>query len=69
MRLIKRPEVESRTGLRKSSIYQKIETGEFPLPVKLSNKSVAWVEAEVEAWIAMKVAARDAKAAAKAVRP
>ena len=60
MRLLKRPAVESLTGLSRSLIYKKVLDGEFPRPVKTSSKSVAWIEAEVEAWMSDKVAARDA---------
>ena len=59
MRLLKRPEVQSCTGLSRSAIYQKMQDGVFPKPVKTSSKAVAWVETEVEAWIADKIAARD----------
>ncbi|MGO8840924.1 MAG: helix-turn-helix transcriptional regulator [Methyloceanibacter sp.] len=63
MRLIKRPEVEAKTGLSKSAIYDGMSRGIFPKPAKLGPKSVAWVEAEVDAYIAERVAARDSAAA------
>ena len=58
--LLRRREVERRTGLARSSIYEKMANGEFPEPVSLGDRAVAWVEAEVDAWIAERVAKRDA---------
>ena len=64
MRLLKRPEVESKTGLSKSAIYMRMQLGTFPKAVVLSRKAVGWVESEVEQWIADRIAERDNKAAA-----
>jgi prophage regulatory protein len=33
--------------------------GRFPKPVQLSNRRIAYVEEEIDAWIAAKLAARD----------
>lgn len=54
------PEVERRTGFKRATIYRLIAIGEFVAPVKLSNSS-AWPEHEVNAWLAAKIAQRDAK--------
>lgn len=56
-RLMRRPDVLRDTGLSRSSLYRKIAANEFPPPIKLSEKSVAWVESEVTAWIARQIAA------------
>ena len=52
-RLIRMPEVERLTGLRKSSIYTYIGSPAhaFPRPVQLGRRAVAWRESEVIAWI------------------
>lgn len=50
-RLIRRPEVEARTGLSRSTIYAWIASGDFPLPVKLGTRLVAWRESDVTAWL------------------
>lgn len=57
-RLIDRKEVERRTSLRKTSIWRLIRDGDFPKPIPLGGKS-AWVEHEVESWIAARIASRD----------
>ena len=61
--LLRLREVGRRTGKSRSDIYRCIAAGEFPAPVKLGERASAWVEHEVSAWIAERIAARDAKAA------
>jgi prophage regulatory protein len=53
--LIRRPDVEARTGLPRSTLYDAIERGSFPRPIKLSERSVAWVASEVDAWVASRI--------------
>lgn len=48
-RFIKLPEVQDRTGKSRSSIYQGINKGTFPKPIKLGPRAVGWIEAEIEA--------------------
>lgn len=50
-RLIRLPEVMSRVGLKRSSIYQRMSEGRFPKSRSLGPKCAVWVEAEVDAWI------------------
>jgi prophage regulatory protein len=57
--ILRLPEVKGRTGLSRSSIYDKKKRGEFPEPVKLGERAVGWVEAEIEAWLKMRMEARD----------
>lgn len=54
------PEVSRATGLGRSAIYERMDRGEFPLPVAVTSKARAWVEAEVVAWIRDRIAQRDA---------
>jgi prophage regulatory protein len=56
------PEVKARCGLSRSEIYRRVSMGDFPAPVKLGERASAWPEHEVSAWIASRIAARDAKA-------
>lgn len=50
-RLIRLPEVLERVGLSRSTIYTRIKEGTFPSPVKIGEKSMAFLEADVDAWI------------------
>lgn len=49
--LLRRPDVETRTGLSRSTIYDWMKRGEFPQPVKLGARLVAWRESDVTAWL------------------
>ena len=55
-RLIRRKEVQAKTGLGASSIYAMMKNGEFPQCLNLSERRVAWIESEVDAWIANRIA-------------
>ncbi len=59
-KLLRLPEVESVTGVRRSYIYAKIQTGDFPKPVKIGPKATAWPSSEIQDWIAARIAERDA---------
>jgi prophage regulatory protein len=52
---LRRKQVEMRTGLSRSTIYQYIKTGAFPRPVALGPRAVAWLESEVSDWITARV--------------
>lgn len=49
--LLRRPDVEARTGLSRSTIYDWIKRGDFPQPVKLGTRLVAWRESDIIAWL------------------
>jgi len=51
VKIIRRKEVERITGLSKASIYRKMRTGAFPLPLKLGARAVAWRADEIHEWI------------------
>ena len=53
--LLRRKQVEARTGLARSTLYKLIGLGEFPAPVRITAKAVAWKSSCVEAWIASRV--------------
>jgi prophage regulatory protein len=60
MRLLKLPTVIDRTGLSRSRIYVEIAAGKFPLPVKIGERAIAFVEPEIDAWIDARIAERGA---------
>ena len=60
MRILRRPDVETQTGLSRSTIYDLMKVHKFPRPVPLGEKSVGWLESEIENWIAERVAEREA---------
>jgi prophage regulatory protein len=62
-KFLRRPEVEKITGLPRSSIYERMAEGNFPKPVPLGGRSVAWLEAEIIDWQKRRIADRDRKGA------
>ena len=68
-RLIRLPEVLSRTGYGRTSIYRKMEDGSFPRSIKLGgppvepeafdSRAVAWIENAVAQWIDSRIEGRD----------
>ena len=57
VRLIRLPEVMHQTGLARSSIYDGIAASSFPKSIPLFGRNVGWIEAEVQQWIAERIAA------------
>ena len=49
LRLIPLPEVQHKTGLKHSRIYDGVADETFPPGVKLSSRCTRWVESEVDA--------------------
>lgn len=50
-RIIRLKEVQSRTGLSRSTIYAWMNEKKFPVPVQLGARAVGWNEAEIQKWI------------------
>lgn len=62
--ILRRRQVEARTGLSRSSIYARLRHNPkrpgdydptFPRPVSIGAKAIGFIESEVEAWIAAQV--------------
>lgn len=51
-------EVIFKTKLSRSGIYQKMNEKEFPNPVDLGKRRIAWIKQEIDDWIAKKVRER-----------
>lgn len=50
-RFLSRAEVERRTSLSKTTIYDLIAEERFPAPVAITTGRKAWIEAEVDAFM------------------
>ncbi|MGR7334774.1 helix-turn-helix transcriptional regulator [Klebsiella aerogenes] len=61
--LIRLPEVIKRTGVSRTTIYRLINKNSFPSPIKISEKTIAFVESEVNDWIEMLITTSRNKAA------
>jgi prophage regulatory protein len=63
--LLRKRDVLAKTGLSESELYRQMGLNKDPFPpsVSIGKRAVAWVESEVESWIAARIAARDAEQA------
>jgi prophage regulatory protein len=51
-RLLRTADVVRLTGLSRVGIWRGVKSGEFPAPVKIGERAIAWREHDVAAWIA-----------------
>ncbi|KAA0964283.1 MULTISPECIES: helix-turn-helix transcriptional regulator [Pseudomonas] len=64
MRIIRLKEVIDSTGLARSTIYKYIGEGRFVAPVSLGDRTIGFVESEVQDWILARIEERDLAASA-----
>lgn len=55
--LLRLPQVLARVGYSRSTLYSKIKAGEFPAPISLGARSVAWISGEIDEWIEQQIKA------------
>ena len=49
--MLRAPEVMTRTGLSRVTIWRRVRAGTFPAPVELGVNSVGWPASEITAWL------------------
>ena len=54
---LRRPAVKDKVGLSRTSIYDRIKKQEFPAPVSLGARAVAWTSDSIENWIESRIKA------------
>ncbi len=63
--ILRRRQVEARTGLCRSSIYARLTPNakrpgdfdpSFPRPIYIGAKAVGWLETEIDAWLTAQIA-------------
>ena len=52
----KLPRVKARVGHGKTWIYEQIKKGTFPQAIRIGERSVGWLEEEIDQWIDARVA-------------
>ena len=57
-RFLRLAEVRARIPYSRSTIYQLIADGKFPKPFSLGARAVAWLESDIDSWIASRVEKR-----------
>ena len=53
-RIMRIPEVVQVTGLSRTTIWRRVKSGDFPVPVRLGSlatRSIGWRESEIRRWI------------------
>ena len=53
--ILRLPSVTGRTGLSRSTIYQRMAENRFPKPVSLGARAVGWVESEIDDWLQQQI--------------
>jgi prophage regulatory protein len=61
--VLRLPEVKRRTGLSRSSIYNRIAEGTFPRGFSLGGRARGWLESDIEGWITACAKSREPEAA------
>lgn len=54
------PDVVKRTGVSRTRIYEMMEAGRFPKPIKIGARAIAFIADEVDGWVADRMAEREA---------
>ncbi|MBK3437111.1 AlpA family transcriptional regulator [Pseudomonas proteolytica] len=56
--IMRRDEVEKRTGFKRAHIYNLMKEGKFPLARRIGMRAVGWDSAEIDRWIAERLGAQ-----------
>ncbi len=56
-KIIRLPIVKERTGLSRSTIYNKMADKSFPRSVQLGARAIGWYAADIDQWILNRVSA------------
>ena len=50
-RILRRAEVEAKTGFKRAHIYNLMKAGKFPKAIRLGVRAVGWDSIEIDQWI------------------
>lgn len=50
-RVLRRAEVEAKTGFKRAHIYKLMKKGQFPKALRLGVRAVGWDSVEIDQWI------------------
>jgi prophage regulatory protein len=57
-RILRRAEVEQKTGFKRAHLYTLMREGRFPKALRLGIRAVGWDSIEIDAWIAERLKQR-----------
>ncbi|MFM0385719.1 helix-turn-helix transcriptional regulator [Paraburkholderia dipogonis] len=49
--ILRRGQVEQEVGLKRSTIYQRMQEGTFPRPIRLGERAVGWRASDIELFL------------------
>jgi prophage regulatory protein len=49
--ILRRGQVENEVGLKRSTIYQRMQEGTFPRPIRLGDRAVGWRASDIERFL------------------
>lgn len=49
--ILRRGQVEQEVGLKRSTIYQRMQEGTFPRPIRLGERAVGWRSTDIELFL------------------
>ena len=49
--LLRRRDVQRLTTLSRSTLYRRMNAGEFPRPISLGGRTVAWRKSDIDKWL------------------
>jgi prophage regulatory protein len=49
--ILRRSQVEREVGLKRSTIYQRMQEGTFPRPIRLGERAVGWRASDIELFL------------------
>jgi prophage regulatory protein len=55
--ILRHSQVRIRTGLSRCAIYNRVKAKTFPQPIQLGPRAVGFLQSEIDAWIADRIAA------------
>ena len=53
--ILRRPAVEARTGLSRSTIYAMMAEDRFPKPKRLGKRAVGWTDTAISEWLESRI--------------
>jgi prophage regulatory protein len=62
-RILRRAEVEQKTGFKRAHLYGLMKAGQFPQRIRLGVRAVGWDSLEIEQWITQRLQERALPAA------
>jgi prophage regulatory protein len=55
-KFLRLPAVQALVPYSRSTIYRLVASGEFPAPIRLGSRAVAWRSGSIESWISARIA-------------